>query len=105
MDATTPTDEGGRIVRVTGLLGRLLEKPASAMQPVGKDVRQWMQIVSLQTEGIPIGFSTYRRADLTGRRPVWVEFAENVGDIDLMPVGIPMGPRHFNILARPTGGF
>lgn len=84
-----------------GLLGRLLEAPVAG-QPVGKDTDQWMRITALQSDGIPIGFTTYRPADLTGMYPIWREFAFNVGDVDMPPVGIPMGPRHFSIYARST---
>jgi hypothetical protein len=54
-----------------------------------------MRIVALQTDGIPIGFTTYRPSDLTGFQPAWFEFVYNSGDIDMPPIGIPMGPRHF----------
>lgn len=79
-----------------GLLGQLLGEPTEP-QPVGEDDRQWMQVTALQSDGIPFGFTTYRPADLTGRYPEWREFAINVGDVDLPPIGVPMGPRHFNI--------
>lgn len=83
-----------------GLLGRLLGKPVAG-QPVGRDTEQWMKITADQVEGIPIGFTTYRPADLTGLYPEWRMFVDNVGDVDMPPVGIPMGPRHFSIDARP----
>lgn len=56
-----------------------------------------MEVVALQTDGIPIGFTTYRPADLTGFYPVWRDFVLNTGDVDLPPVGYPMGPRHFRV--------
>lgn len=84
-----------------GLLGRLLGRP-TAPQPVGEDEEQWMRVTALQSDGIPFGFTTYRPADLTGFHPEWREFANNVGDVDDAPVGIPMGPRHRSINARPT---
>lgn len=98
MDATTQTDLGGRVVAVEGLLGRLLGLPTPP-QPLGEDHNQ-MRSVALQADGIPIGFTTYRPADITGLRPIWYEFANNVGDVDAPPIGVPMGPRHFNV---PTG--
>jgi len=95
MDATKQQlFPGGRLVYVESLLGRLLRRPTQ-VQPGGGDTEQWMRVTALQTEGKPIGFSTFRPADLTGRRPAWYEFANDVGDIDTAPVGIPMGPRHF----------
>jgi len=96
MDATTQTDLGGRIVLVESLLGRLLGRP-TAPQPVGKDTEQWMRVSALQTEGLDIHWTPYRPADITGARPVWYEFANNVGDIDAAPVVIPLGPRHRTI--------
>jgi hypothetical protein len=57
-----------------------------------------MKVTALQVDGIPIGFTTLRPADISGMRPQWYEFAYNVGDIDNAPIGIPMGPRHFNAL-------
>lgn len=93
MDATTDTSRSG----VGGLLGRLLGRP-SPQQPVGEDKEQWMKVTALQVDGIPIGFTTLRPADISGMRPQWYEFAYNVGDIDNAPIGIPMGPRHFNAL-------
>lgn len=83
-----------------GLLGRLLGKP-QASQPVGEDRDQWMKVTALQSEGVPFGFTTYRPADITGFHPEWREFSTNVGDVDLPPVGIPMGPRHRSIFAKP----
>lgn len=77
-----------------GLLGRLLGKPTQN-QPAGKDIEQWMRVTAEQTDGIPFGFTTYRPADLSGRRPEWAEFVNNEGDVDDPPVGIPMGPRHY----------
>lgn len=56
-----------------------------------------MEVVALQTDGIPIGFTTYRPADLSGLNPAWVEFVINSGDVDLPPIGIPMGPRHRSV--------
>jgi|SRR5579884_872093 len=100
MDAVSPQYPGGRIVAVEGLLGRLLKKPTQN-QPAGEDKEQWMRVTALQAEGKPIGFSTYRPADLSGQRPWWYELAYNVGDVDAAPVGIPMGPRHFSVYARP----
>ena len=65
-----------------------------------------MRVVALQSEGIPFGFTTYRPSDLTGVYPLWRQtFAYNIGDIDDPPVGIPMGPRHFSINARPPYPF
>jgi hypothetical protein len=81
-----------------GLLGRLLGKPDPG-QPVGRDEEQWVPSKADQTAGIPFGFTTYRPADLTGMYPIWREFAYNVGDVDMPPIGVPMGPRHFSILA------
>lgn len=95
MDATTQTDLGGRVVAVEGLLGRLLGRPSS-LQPAGADHNQ-MRVSALQTDGKDIKFTRFRPADITGLRPVWYEFANNVGDIDAPPIGIPMGPRHFSI--------
>lgn len=83
-----------------GLLGRELGKPKRD-QPVGEDHDQWMKVTALQTEGIPIGFTTYRRPDITGRFPEWYQtFTRNYGDVDQPPIGIPLGPRHFSINAR-----
>ena len=87
-----------------GLLGRLLHEPTSS-QPVGEDKEQWMRVTALQSDGIPFGFTTYRPADLTGFYPEWRQFSYNVGDVDLPPVSIPMGPRHFSILAQPPWPF
>jgi len=103
MDATTETDIGGRPILVEGLLGRLLRRPTHP-QPVGEDVEQWMKVTALQTDGIDIHFTKYRPSDITGQRPIWYEFVYNLGDIDLPPIGIPMGPRHFGITARPREG-
>lgn len=83
-----------------GLLGELLEDP-TASQPVGGDHDQWMRTTALQIEGIPFGFTTYREADITGFNPAWRQFAINYGDIDMPPIQIPMGPRHFSVNARP----
>ncbi|MGZ4530812.1 MAG: hypothetical protein ACXVXP_00500 [Mycobacteriaceae bacterium] len=83
-----------------GLLGEELESPTPA-QPVGGDHHQWMRTTAMQVEGIPFGFTTYRPADLTGMYPEWREFVDNVGDVDMPPIGVPMGPRHFSINARP----
>lgn len=85
---------------VAGLLGRELDRPTKA-QPVGGDHEQFLPSKADQTMGIPVGFTTYRPADLTGLYPEWREFVMNVGDIDMPPVGIPMGPRHFSITAKP----
>ena len=107
MYGTTDFDIGGKVVFVTDLVGRLLEAPTK-IQPVGMDVRQWIpKAIALQIDGIPIGWSTYRPADLTGRFPIWREFVRNIGDVDTAPVGIPMGPRHFRVLATPfsEGGY
>lgn len=61
-----------------------------------------MRVTALQSEGIPIGFTTYRSPDITGRNPEWRQtFAFNYGDIDDPPVGIPMGPRHFSTNVFP----
>lgn len=99
MDPTAPYP-GGRTVLVEGLLGRLLKRP-SVSKPAGDDRSQQMRVSALQTEGLPIGFTTYRPSDISGRRPLWYgEFAVNVGDIDNAPIGIPMGPRHFGIVPR-----
>jgi hypothetical protein len=84
---------------MAGLLGRELDSPTQA-QPVGGDHLQFIRSTALQVEGSPVGFTTYRPADITGTRPVWEQFVRNYGDIDDAPVGIPMGPRHFSILAR-----
>lgn len=104
MDATAPDGyfPGGRVVYVEGLLGRLLKRPTQ-IQPAGKDTEQWLKATALQAEGKPIGFTTYRPADLSGQRPWWYEFVVNVGDVDTAPINIPMGPRHFSVLARPRG--
>lgn len=83
-----------------GLLGGLDGKSSPA-KPAGQEA-YWMEVVALQTDGIPFGFTTYRPADLTGLRPAWYEFAVNSGDVDEPPVGIPMGPRHFSIHAQPA---
>ncbi len=57
-----------------------------------------MQVTALQSDGIPIGFTTYRPADTSGFYPEWRQtMAYNIGDIDDAPVGIPMGPRHFRV--------
>lgn len=79
-----------------GLLGELLGLPVRP-QPVGRDDKQWMRVTALQSDGIPFGFTTYRPADLTGFRPEWYDFANNTGDVDMPPLGIIMGPRHFGI--------
>jgi hypothetical protein len=81
---------------VDGLLGGLADKPGEPSKPAGKEA-YWMEIVALQTDGIPIGFTTYRPADLSGLRPEWYEFVFNSGDVDLPPIGIPMGPRHKSV--------
>lgn len=82
-----------------GLLGGLAGD-VSPSKPAG-DEAYHMRITALQIEGIPFGFTTYRPADLTGFYPIWREFVYNVGNVDLPPIGIPMGPRHFSINARP----
>jgi hypothetical protein len=82
-----------------GLLGGLAGKREAA-KPTGKEA-YWMEIVADQDNGLPIGFTTYRAADLTGFYPRWREFTTNIGDVDMPPVGIPMGPRHFSINAKP----
>ncbi len=82
-----------------GLLGSALGSPSES-QPVGED-DQFMRVTALQTEGFSINFTTYRPADLTGMHPEWRQFAYNVGDVDTAPVGVPMGPRHRSIYARP----
>jgi hypothetical protein len=82
-----------------GLLGQLLGHPEDA-QPVGGDHEQPMRVTALQSDGIPFGFTTYRPADLTGFYPEWRQWTMNVGDVDLPPVSIPMGPRHYSINAR-----
>lgn len=65
-----------------------------------------MQITALQSDGIPFGFTTYRPSDVTGTAPRWRQtFAFNYGDVDDAPIGIPMGPRHFSINARPPFPF
>lgn len=86
-----------------GLLGGLAGK-VSPPKPAG-DEAYHMRVVALQTDGIPIGFTTYRPADLTGLYPEWREFAFNVGDVDDPSIGVPMGPRHFSINARPPYPF
>lgn len=95
MDAQADTRREG--VPVAGLLGRLLRRP-SPPKPGGDDTSQVMRASALQVDGIPIGFTTYRLADISGMRPKWYEFSFNVGDIDNAPIGIPMGPRHFKAL-------
>lgn len=89
-------DPGRRKVQVGGLLGRLLGLP-SPQQPEGED-KQYMKVTANQTDGIPFGFTTFRPSDISGRRPKWYEFSYNVGDVDLPPLGVPMGPRHFKAL-------
>jgi hypothetical protein len=84
---------------VYGLLGGLADKNGEAAKPSGEEA-YWMEVTALQTEGRPVGFTTYRPSDLTGFYPIWREFAINVGDVDMPPIGIPMGPRHFSINAR-----
>jgi hypothetical protein len=96
------TDLGGKIVYTTSILSFLLDRPTQN-QPVGRDVKQWRRVTALQVEGFSIAWTPYRPADLTGARPVWYQFAVNVGDVDTTPVGIPMGPRHFSIDAIPIG--
>lgn len=81
-----------------GLIGGLAGKQ-SAAKPTGKEA-YWMRIVANQVEGIPIGFTTYRPADLTGQYPYWRQVFYNIGDVDMPPVGIPMGPRHFSVVAQ-----
>jgi hypothetical protein len=85
---------------VAGLLGQELERPTKA-QPVGGDHEQFLPATVDQTAGFPIAFTTYRPADLTGLYPIWREFTTNIGDVDMPPIGIPMGPRHFSITAKP----
>ena len=80
-----------------GLLGGLAGPPEPP-KPAG-DEAYHMQITALQSDGIPVGFTTYRPADLTGFYPQWREFVYNVGDVDMPPIGVPMGPRHFSIFA------
>jgi hypothetical protein len=83
-----------------GLLGGLAGKVGPS-KPAG-DEAYHMRVTALQSEGRPIGFTTYRRSDITGLNPEWQQvFVRNYGDIDDAPVGIPMGPRHFSINARP----
>jgi hypothetical protein len=82
-----------------GLLGKLLGRSTQS-QPVGAD-DQAMRVTANQTDGLSIGFTTYRPADLTGLHPEWEEIVRNIGDIDTAPVGVPMGPRHFSIHAKP----
>lgn len=83
-----------------GLLGGLADE-ASSPKPAG-DEPYHMRLTALQSEGIPFGFTTYRPPDITGFNPEWRQtFALNYGDVDDPPVGIPMGPRHFSINARP----
>lgn len=89
---------------VAGLLGQELDYPTPA-QPVGGDHEQFLPSKADQTAGIPIGFTTYRPADITGMHPEWNQFQTNYGDIDMPPIGIPMGPRHFSIHAKPTPRF
>lgn len=85
---------------IGGLLGRELDAPTKS-QPVGGDHVQFLPSVADQVQGIPIGFTTYRAPDITGRFPEWYQtMVKNYGDIDEPPVGIPMGPRHFNIQGR-----
>lgn len=84
---------------MAGLLGRELDRPTQA-QPVGGDRLQFIRPTALQAEGMPVGFTTYRAADVTGARPEWEQFVRNYGDIDEAPIGVPMGPRHFSIFAR-----
>lgn len=83
-----------------GLLGRILGKPTHP-QPSGRDLGQWMKVTAEQTDGIDIQFTTWRPPDLTGMYPIWREIVKNIGDIDTFPVGVPMGPRHFSIHAKP----
>jgi hypothetical protein len=64
-----------------------------------------MRVTALQSDGIPFGFTTYRPADLTGLYPIWRQFVLNVGDVDMPPIGVPMGPRHFSLNARPPFPF
>ena len=87
-----------------GLLGGLAGE-VDPPKPAG-DEAYHMRVTALQSEGIPIGFTTYRPADLTGFYPLWRQtIAYNIGDVDDPPVGIPMGPRHFSINARPPYPF
>lgn len=79
-----------------GLLGGVAGK-RDAAKPTGEEA-YWMEVTALQTEGIPVGFTTYRRPDITGTQPEWYQtFVKNYGDIDDPPIGIPMGPRHRSI--------
>jgi hypothetical protein len=78
-----------------GLLGGLAGK-VSPPKPTG-DEAYHMRVVALQSDGIPIGFTTYRPSDLTGFRPAWYEFVVNSGDVDLPPIGVPMRARHFKV--------
>lgn len=100
MDALAQVTNGrrGRVPAVEGLLGRLLGRP-SPSQPLGEDDQQ-MQIVALQTDGIPFGFTRSRPTDVTGTRPAWYEFGTNAGDIDDIPQGVPMRDRHFKVPTR-----
>lgn len=83
-----------------GLLGGLAGKRGAA-KPTGEEA-YWMQVTALQTDGRPIGFTTYRPSDITGFQPEWMQtIVKNYGDVDLPPIGIPMGPRHFSVSARP----
>lgn len=78
-----------------GLLGGLAGKPEPP-KPAG-DEADHMQVVALQTDGIPIGFTRYRPSDLTGFFPAWHDFVNNTGDTDLPPIGVPMGSRHRSV--------
>lgn len=78
-----------------GLLGGLAGK-ADPPKPSGEEA-YWMLVTALQTDGIPVGFTTYREPDITGLNPYWRQFELNYGDIDMPPIGIPMGPRHRSI--------
>jgi hypothetical protein len=82
-----------------GLLGGLAGK-SEPSKPTGKEA-YWMEVTANQSDGIPVGFTTYRRPDITGQFPEWFQtFVKNYGDVDDPPVGVPMGPRHRSITAR-----
>lgn len=78
-----------------GLIGGLAGKPEPP-KPAG-DEAYHVRVVALQTDGIPIGFTTYRPSDLSGFKPAWNDFVYNTGDVDLPPLGIPMGRRHRSV--------
>jgi hypothetical protein len=98
MDATTETDIGGRVVATTsvmGLWGKISGQKTDP-QPAGEDKSNPMQVTALQTEGIPIQFTTYRPSSIDGG-PIWREFVKNIGDVDTLPIQASLLPRQMKV--------